>query len=163
MAQHMKKTGSVGVNAIRALRSRHQRAQRSSGFTLLEVLVAFVIATLALGVLFQAGLVGLRAEQAASHVEQAISRARSRLTAAVHARPLISGDWQGDDGGGFAWHLRVAPIASTDVRPQYAATQSGLSTLPVTLYSVAVVVAWHEGKITRQVRLDTQQIGQGTR
>ncbi len=139
------------------------RTKAESGFTLLEVLVAFAIAALALGVLFAAGLGGLRAEQTASHYEQAISRARSRLTAAVHASPLISGDWQGDDGGGFTWHLRVAPIASTEVRPMYAATPSGLSTFPLTLYSVAVVIAWHEGKITRQVRLDTQQIGQGSR
>jgi general secretion pathway protein I len=138
-------------------------ARGESGFTLLEVVVAFTIAALALGVLFHAGLSGLRAEQAASNYEQAISRARSRLAAAVHANPLTSGDWQGDDGGGFTWHLRVAPLASTDVRPMYAATPGGLSTFPLTLYSVAVVIAWHEGKITRQVRLDTQQIGQGSR
>lgn len=131
------------------------------GFTLLEVLIAFAIAALALGVLFHAGLTGLRAESTASKYEQAISRARSRLTAAVHADPLVSGDWQGDDGGGFTWHLRVAPLASTDIRPIYAATPVGLSTFPLTLYSIAVVIAWHEGKAVREVRLDTQQIGQG--
>jgi general secretion pathway protein I len=134
-----------------------------SGFTLLEVLIAFVIAALALGVLLSAGLGGLRAEQAASQYEQAVSRARSRLTAAVHASPLTGGDWRGDDGGGFTWHLRVAPIASTTVRPEYAATPRGLSTFPVTLYSVAVVIAWHDGNTIRQVHLETQQIGQGAR
>jgi general secretion pathway protein I len=159
----MEKTESVGADTAGRLRSRDQLARCCSGFTLLEALVAFAIAALALGVLYRAGLVGLHAEQTASHYEQAISRARSRLTAAVHASPLTGGDWQGDDGGGFTWHLRVAPIAITDVRPLYAATQSGLSTFPLTLYSVAVVVAWHEGKVTRQVRLDTQEIGQGSR
>lgn len=134
-----------------------------SGFTLLEALIAFIIAALALGVLFQAGLGSLRAEQRVSQYEQAISRARSRLTVAVHTNPLTSGDWQGDDGGGFTWHLRVAPIASTTVRPVYAATPRGLSTFPVTLYSVAVVVAWHDGSTIRQVRLETQQIGEGVR
>ncbi len=143
--------------------TRFDAARGEFGFTLLEVLIAFVIAGLALGVLFHAGLAGLRAEQAASNYEQAISRARSRLTAAVHADPLASGDWQGDDGGGFTWHLRVAPLASTDVRPVSAATPTRLSTFPLTLYSVAVVIAWHEGKIAREVRLDTQQIGQGSR
>lgn len=134
-----------------------------SGFTLLEVLIAFAIAALALGVVFHAGLTGLRAEQTASNYEQAISRARSRLTAAVHAEPLASGDWQGDDGGGFTWHLRVAPLSTTNVRPTYAATATALTTSPLTLYSVTVVIAWHEGKLTRVVRLDTQQIGQGSR
>ena len=57
------------------------------------------------------------ATQAAAHYEQAVAHARSHLTAAVHASPLVAGDWQGDDGAGFHWHLRVAPIASTAVRP----------------------------------------------
>lgn len=134
-----------------------------SGFTLFEVLIALVIATMALGVLFQAGLSGLRAEQTASKYEQAVSRARSRLTAAIHASPLIGGDWRGDDGDGFTWHLHVAPLASTTVRPVYAATPGRLSGFPVTLYSVAVVIAWHEGSAVRQARLETQQIGRDAR
>ncbi len=134
-----------------------------AGFTLLEVLIAFVIAAMALGVLFQAGLSGLRAEQTASKYEQAVSRARSRLTAAIHASPLTGGDWRGDDGDGFTWHLHVAPLASTTVRPTYAATPGGLSSFPVILYSVAVAIAWHEGSVVRQARLETQQIGRGVR
>src|SRR6201990_2148464 len=84
-------------------------ASGDRGFTLLEVMIALVIAALALGVLFHAGLSGLQSAQAASHYEQAVARARSHLALAVHASPLVAGDWQGDDGGGFAWHLRVTP------------------------------------------------------
>jgi len=130
---------------------------------LLEIIVAFIIAALALGVLFQAGIGGLQAVQAASRYEQAIARARSRMTLAVHADPLVAGDWQGDDGGGFNWHVRVTPLASTAVRPLYGMTPRGSSTFPLTLYLVSVVVAWRDGDGARQVRLDTEQIGQGIR
>jgi len=133
------------------------------GFTLLEVLIALVIAGLALGVLFSAGLTGLHATQAASHYEQAIARARSHLTLAVHASPLAAGDWQGDDGGGFTWHLHVAPVASTAVRPPYAVTPVKSSTFPITLYAVSVWIGWHDGERAREVRLDTEQIGQTAR
>jgi general secretion pathway protein I len=139
------------------------RVSTERGFTLLEVLVAFVIAALALAVLFHAGLSGVQAAQSASHYEQAVARARSHLTLAVHASPLVAGDWQGDDGGGFTWHLRVAQIASTAVRPAYAVTPRGSSTFPLTLYAVSVWIGWHDSGTPREVRLDTEQIGQGTR
>jgi general secretion pathway protein I len=133
------------------------------GFALLEVLVAFVIAALALGVLFNAGLSGLQSARAASHYEQAVARARSHLALAVHASPLVAGDWQGDDGGGFAWHLRVTPMASTTVAPVYAVTARRSATFPLTLYAVSVVIAWRDGDRAREVRFDTEQIGQGMR
>jgi len=139
------------------------RASSDHGFTLLEVLVAFIIAALALVVLFNAGLAGLHSTQAASHYEQAIARARSHLTASVHAGPLVSGDWQGDDGGGFRWRLRVAPIASATVKPANAVTLRGSASFPLTLFAVTVSVAWRDGGVAREVRLDTEQIGQGTR
>lgn len=139
------------------------RVSTEYGFTLLEVLVAFVIAALALGVLFRAGLSGVQAAQSAAHYEQAVARARSHLTLAVHASPLVAGDWQGDDGGGFTWHLRVAPTASTSVRPPFAVTPSRSSTFPLTLYAVSIWIGWYDSGTPRQVRLDTEQIGQGTR
>jgi general secretion pathway protein I len=139
------------------------RCSPIAGFTLLEVLIALMIAGAALGVLFSAGLTGLLATQAAAHYEQAIAHARSHLTAAVHAAPLMAGDWQGDDGGGFHWHLRVAPIASTTVRPNYSVTPRGSSTFPLTLYAATVWIGWHDGGGEREVRLDTEQIGQAAR
>ena len=153
-------TRPPAIAGERCVRRFPVRASIEHGFTLLEVLVAFVIAALALGVLFRAGLSGVQAAQSASHYEQAIARARSHLTLAVHASPLVAGDWQGDDGGGFVWHLRVAPIASTSVRPAFAVTPRGSSTFPLTLYAVTVRVGWRDGGGAREVRLDTEQIGQ---
>jgi general secretion pathway protein I len=130
---------------------------------LLEVLVAFIIAILALDVLFRADLTSLYAVRVASHYGQAVALARSHLALAVYGRPLTAGDWTGEDGGGFRWHLRVAPIASTAVRSAYAVMSQGSRTFPLTLYSVSVVVAWVDGGRAREVRLDTEHIGQGIR
>lgn len=126
-------------------------------------MVAFVIAALALAVLYQAGLTGLHATAAATNYEQAVARARSRLTLAEHASPLIAGDWRGDDGGGFFWHVRVAPLASTTVQPITALTLAGSASFPLTLYTITVSVSWHDADAAREVRLDTEQIGQGAR
>jgi general secretion pathway protein I len=133
------------------------------GFVLLEVLVAFVIAALALVVLYNAGVTGLRSTAAAAHYQQAVARARSRLTMAEHASPLIAGNWDGDDGGGFSWHLHVTPIASTTVQPNSAVTLTGSASVPLTLYAIAVWITWHDADASRVVRLDTEQVGQGLR
>ena len=139
------------------------RNRIEQGFTLLEVLIAFVIAALALGVLFEAGVGALRGARAASRYEQAIARARSHLALAVHASPLVAGDWQGDDGSGFTWRLSVTPLASTAVRPFNAVSLRAMSSFPVTLCALSVRIAWHEDGSSREVRLDTEQIAQETR
>jgi general secretion pathway protein I len=134
-----------------------------NGFTLLEVMVAFAIAALALGVLYKSGIGALHSTQVASRYDEAVARARSHLALAVHASPLVSGDSQGDDGGGFHWRLRVAPIASTAVRSVNTVTLRKSSSFPLTLYAVSVGIAGRDGGAPREVRLETDQIDQGER
>jgi general secretion pathway protein I len=146
-------------------RVRHCDASSSddAGFVLLEVVIAFVVAALALGVLYQAALTGLHATRTAARYEQALSRARSRLVIAEHGSPLVAGDMQGDDGGGFHWRLHVAPIDATAVRPFDPAGLRHAPEFQLTLFAVSVWVSWDDFGIERSVRLDTQQIGQASR
>lgn len=139
---------------------------------LLEVIVAFIIAALALVTLYDAGVAGLRSTAAAAHYQQAVARARSHLTLAEHASPLIAGNWSGDDGSGYVWHVRVTPIASTTVRPITALTLPGSANFPLTLYAITVRITWRDvsaadadsdADATRVVQLDTEEIGQGIR
>jgi general secretion pathway protein I len=120
------------------------------GFTLLEVMVAFAIAALALAALTQAALGGLHATQAAAHTQQAISLAQSRL-AAVALSPR-TGEQSGTDGGGFAWHVSVRP------RDVGGREQAGAGPHPV-LYDIAVDVSWTLDGGTRRVTLDTLRLG----
>ena len=131
---------------------------RPAGFALLGVLVAFVIAALALGVLFQAALDGLRAVQEAGQYEVALSRAHSHLAAIGRGGPLIRGTRQGDDdgGGGFTWRSRIDLLAVVPVaRGDATAMQTGPH---VGLYAVGVAISWHAGRREREVVLRTQQV-----
>jgi general secretion pathway protein I len=119
--------------------------RRDSGFLLLEVLVAFIIAALALAVLLRGALDGLTATHIASHYEEAVVRARSRL-AGIGLAPL-AGDRQGDDGGGYHWHERIVPVATAQTLP------------PTSLYAVSVAVSWEENGERRVVDLETERLG----
>jgi len=127
--------------------------------TLLEVIIALIIAGMAAIGLFEAAGTGLHATQTASMYDQAIVRAKSRLAAATHGTKLAAGDWRGDDGGGFHWHLHVAPLATAAVRPIGLAGPRAAKSIPVVLYGVSLLVGWTEGGTGRDVRLDTEQVG----
>ena len=77
------------------------------GFTLLEVVVAFAIAALALSVLFRAATGGMTAVATAGRYEEAVSRAKSHLAAIGHEGAITEGETEGDDGSGFHWRIRI--------------------------------------------------------
>lgn len=129
------------------------RTGRDAGFTLLEVMVAFVIAALALGVLFDTGTGGWRNAWIADHASEALSRAQSHLAVVGHGQGVVPTVQEGDDGHGFRWHLRIAPVQSAG---------------RLTLYSVEVRETWSrdETRTTqgdednpRMVVLRTMRIG----
>lgn len=127
---------------------------RGAGFTLLEVLVAFVIAAAALGVLYRGSLDGLQAATTGRRVEEAVSRAQSRLAAIGHGSAIVAGSRDGQDGRGFRWRTRIAPAAP----PAPAARGPDARTGPfIALFDVSVAVAWEDGGRTREVRLDTRR------
>ncbi len=125
------------------------RPGREGGFTLLEVLVAFVIAALALSILVSASVDGLTNASEAGRYADALARARSHLAGIPW--PPEAGDFQGDDGEGYHWHLRV-------VRDQSGATVRASA---ITLYDVAVSIDWSEGSRKRVVQLDTKRAALG--
>ena len=119
------------------------------GFTLLEVLIALVIAAIGLGVLFQGSLVGIRAADLSGRTEEAVSRARSRLAVVANATVLAPEDRNGDDGGGYRWRVRVVPLA---VR------QDGPGLPGSALYQVSVAVSWGVGRNAQSVTLETKRL-----
>jgi general secretion pathway protein I len=123
---------------------RIDRQAGEAGFTLIEVLVAFIIAGLALGVLAHAGLDGLRATSLSARYQEAMARAQSHL-AAIGDAPQPS-DRQGDEGDGYHWHLRIVPLAT-----------SALASGHETLLAVSVAVSWGDAP-GRRVQLDTERV-----
>lgn len=135
---------------------------RDGGFTLLEVLVAFVIAALAMGALLQGAGGGLQSTSVSGHYQEALSRARSRL-AALGPSPAL-GEQGGDDGGGYRWRTSVVLLAAAaggsregvdPPRPR------GGGSRPV-LLGVTVRVLWGldgGGGTERSVVLATERLG----
>ncbi len=128
-----------------------------AGFTLFEVMVAFVIAALALGVLFAGGLAGLRTAKIADGYGDALSRARSRIAAIVAPQPL---DTQGDDGGGYRFRLRITQAGTvTPAHDDSLGLAGGQSATRIGLYDISVTISWHGDGGDRQVALATQRLG----
>lgn len=133
----------------------------AGGFTLLEVLIAFVIAALAIGVMTEGVVSGLRAASTAAQVQQAVALARSRMAAseaAVLSGPAPQPSQSGQDGT-FRWRVDLTPSASAAL-PRPDGVPQGLGGRPpvATLYAIKVVVSWVTAGATRQVRLDGAQL-----
>lgn len=129
------------------------------GFTLLEVIIALMIAGMAAVALFEAAGSGLHATQTASKYDQAIVRAKSRLAAATYGTRIAPIDQSGDDGGGFHWHTRVSPVTSAALRPVGLIGPRANTSFSVVLYGITVWIAWDDGGTERQVRLETEHVG----
>src|SRR5437763_16929437 len=94
------------------LRSRPGQA---FGFTLLEVVVALAIASLALVGLFRAGSGGLFAADTAARIDEAVERAQSHLAALGRAGAVAPGAVAGGGGGGSSRRVGVQGRAGGQV------------------------------------------------
>jgi general secretion pathway protein I len=116
-------------------------AARLRGFSLLEVLVAFVIVALVATALFQLFGGALNSVSAADDYSRAVLLAESRLASAVvESAPLREGGDQGaSEDGKYAWALRVEPYVAPDTTPD----QEGLGqAAAVRLWRISVTVSW---------------------
>jgi prepilin-type N-terminal cleavage/methylation domain-containing protein len=87
---------------------RSQAGQR--GFTLLEVIVAVVIAALCLSALSQVFATGVRSASASSDYTRAMTLAQGLLAGAGLEKTMVDGTESGVSGDGrLQWWLTVAP------------------------------------------------------
>jgi general secretion pathway protein I len=112
----------------------------SSGFTLLEVLVAFVIAALASILVYKAGVSGAAESAVAARYQEATIRAQSRLASLGTLTALQPMQLSGADGGGYQWRVAIATVQSAP----------GLS-----LYAIRVTESFGD----RHVTLLTERLG----
>jgi general secretion pathway protein I len=126
---------------------RRQPGVRQSGYTLIEVLVAFMILVLALTVLMRIFSGGLRNVSVSSDYATATLIAESRLAAAGIDVPLTPGETSGTEGERFEWAVSVQEYAP---RPGYRSAVKG-----VDAYRVTVTVEWPHRDNTRRVDLST--------
>ncbi len=134
------------------------RRRTERGFTLIEVLVAFLIAALAIAAIVHVTTSATVLAREAGRYDEAIARAQSHL-AELSAAPLVEGDRQGDDGDAYHWRVRIAAAGRVHTSGNPGAIPAG----SVTLYRLSVVVSWTEDGRRHAVRLDSERLGQVVR
>jgi general secretion pathway protein I len=114
--------------------------QAAAGFSLLEVLVAFIILALVGTALFELFGGALNNASAADEYSRAALVAESRLTAGAVETPLREGSDQGiSEDGKYAWATRIEPY----VAPGTTADEDRLGQLAsVRLWRISVTVSW---------------------
>ena len=132
-------------------------ALRAAGFSLLEVLVAFVIVALVATALFRLFGGALNNAAAADDWSRALLVAESRLALAATATPLREGSEQGTENDGrIRWQTRVAAYATPDTSPDL---ERAADTMPTKLFSVTVEVHFpSDNGGDRSVALSTVKI-----
>ncbi len=92
-------------------------SRHDSGFILLETLVAFVIAALAVAVLYRAAFDGAAGVAIGGREAAAVERAQSRLAALAAFAPRGHYVRTGQDGGGFSYREEAALLPAAKGAP----------------------------------------------
>jgi len=142
-------------------------SRRARGFSLLEVLAAFVILALVGTVLFRLFGASLNNAGAADDYSRAVLLAQSRLAAAAAAVPLSEGSDQGlSEDGRYAWATSITPYVPPDSTPDQLRFGAAAA---VVLWRIAVTVTWpgtlggERSVALSTVRLANKQVGLGPR
>ncbi|MEY6432705.1 prepilin-type N-terminal cleavage/methylation domain-containing protein [Thioalkalicoccus limnaeus] len=124
---------------------------RQAGFSLLEVLVAFAILALSLGVLLQIFSQALRVTAAGVDYGRAATLAESRLQAVGFEIPLELGYHRGEDDDGLTWSVAIEPFA---LEAEFPGEPLAIP------YLVRIEVVWPDaGRSERQLTLTSLRLG----
>lgn len=115
-----------------------------AGFTLIEVLVALVLAGLGMALLFAASGSGIGNSSAADRQIEAVSLAQSRLSQIGRTMPLKKGDYDGREEGGFSWHAHIGVPASHG---------------NTALFPITVTESWRDGLRQRALSVYSERVG----
>jgi general secretion pathway protein I len=141
----------IGLAATRlhADRRRAPRCRRQAGFTLVEVIVAMAILSIALGSLMTMIGNALRQTGQAERMAEAGSLAQSLLARLGPELPLGENQDAGQLENGFRWRLTSQRFGDSGDQQQW----------PMSAYKVSVQVGWHDGFRERSFVLTTLRLG----
>ncbi len=137
--------------AWRSWQARRRRTPRrpDAGFSLVEVLVAFSVASLTLAVYFEVLGRSAAASQASADRLTAAAHAQSKLAGLGHLEPLAEGRSQGAFDETFSWELAVSADARLGARHGRA---------PLRALNAALKVIWKRGRRERTATYTTLRL-----
>jgi general secretion pathway protein I len=142
--------------------SSSAKPDRTAGFSLIEALVALVIAGLALTAIagvFGTGLIG---HQASDEAATALTLAEGKLAAAGASEALRPGRSAGVFAGRYSWALTIAAYndrQDADRQTKAGAPDAALPLSALRVYRIETIVAWREGAGQRRLALSTLRLG----
>lgn len=133
------------------------RTSRASGFTLIEVVVAFVLLSIVLAIAFEIFSNGLRRASDLDDYSRALVVAQTRLAVAGSEEPFKEGQSQGEtEDRRFHWMVSIT-------NSEYSATEPGKPAPgSYALYRVDVKVDWR-GADAREHSMSLATLGLGQR
>lgn len=134
------------------LQSPGRGRRAASGFTLLEVMLAFVIFALSFAVVLEIMAGSMRSVRRASDDTQVALFAQSVIDLVGTEIPLEEGGFSGTGMDRFNWQMDIYLYAASDedLRTQELAELSG-----VELYKVDLDIVWQAGRRDRSLRFST--------
>lgn len=130
------------------------------GFSLLEVLVAFVMLALILGTSMQIFSGGLRNISRVDEYQQAILLGQNKLASIGIETPLKISESNGEFNDIYRWQLSIRPYLTA---PTQTTDQAGVPapTLPISLLEVEIQIFWNNNNQPRSANLKTLRLANG--
>jgi general secretion pathway protein I len=124
----------------------------SKGFTLLEVMLAFVIFALSFAVVLEIMAGSMRSVRRASDDTEVALFAQSIIELVGTEIPLQEGDFSGIGMDRYNWHMGVFLFAASDedLRTDELAELSGIE-----LYQIDLDIDWQSGRRERNLHFST--------
>ncbi len=134
------------------LRSISKGPRASRGFTLLEVMLAFVVFALSFATVLEIMAGSMRSVRRASDDTQAALYAQSIIELVGTEIPLEQGEFSGIGLDRYQWQLGISLYAFSDeeVRTQELADMSGIE-----LYQIDLDIDWLSGRRQRDLHFST--------
>jgi general secretion pathway protein I len=125
---------------------------KQQGFSLLEILIAFSILALSLGILLKIFSAGVNTAEVAEDYTAAVQIAESLMAKTGVETPLQAGQDSGLENEKYNWLVTVSPFA-------FNAENVDTSAITAVIFKVKVIVSWgNDDANDRQVELTTLKL-----
>ncbi len=128
------------------------QTNKQAGFSLLEILIAFSILALSIGILLKIFSGGVNTAAVAEEYTAAVQIAESLMIRAGGETPLQTGETSGLENDYYHWRVAINPYL---LNPETI----DINALKLVLFKVDVTVSWGEGNGSeRQIELSTLKL-----